>query len=339
MFVEAQVIRQLARANARQGQPVRLGGSVRNEEITYVYRSAPTGQPGDGIRGVSPISPVPLTSDDVLRNMEMIDVFAMGTRQDATRVPPSVIWGIRNELFGNERVADIWNDRIRLYALHGRRELNLDHLLIHAVATTRDGTGGRFELSVRAQDPTGFWLQLHDGMGCPFAAVLPSDKHQSARYLIEFGVGDAMGGKTEIKHFSASLGSNNSKLLAQAVEIWRRYQVADFAGAVDEFETGQLRQTVREKIDSPLAATVAALVLLRADRIDLLQNWLENLSNWFPEMSDPPVLRAWQLAHTESQRLLTLQNVTNWLAQLEPRGLCVVQRRDSLMLRHSQTDC
>jgi hypothetical protein len=128
--------------------------------------------------------------------------------------------------------------------------------------------------------------------------------------------------QARIGHFSASLAHDNSELLAQAVDIWRRYQAADLAGAVDEFEASQLQQIVREKIDSPLAATVATLVLLRADRTDLLRDWLENLSNWFPEMTDPPVLRAWQLARTESHQAPMLHNVTNWLAQLEPRGLC-----------------
>jgi hypothetical protein len=51
--------------------------------------------------------------------------------------------------------------------------------------------------------------------------------------------------------------------LTQAVDIWRRYQAADLAGAVEEFEASQLQQIVREKIDSPLAAAVATLVLLR----------------------------------------------------------------------------
>jgi hypothetical protein len=327
MFVEAEVVRQLARANARQVQPVRLGGSVRNEDVTHVYNPGPAGQPADGIRGGIGMPVTRLTGDDALRNIETVEALAMGTRQDATKMPPSgawaaETWGIRHELFGHESLADIWSDPIRLYAIHGRRELSVDNLALESVTMARDGTGGRVELSIKAEDPTGFWLQVRDGTDCPYAAVLPSDRCQSARYLIEFGVRDAPDGRTEIEHFRASLASTNSELLAKAVDIWRRYQAADLAGAVDEFEASELQHIVREKIESPLAATVAALVLLRADRTDLLRDWLDNLANGFPEMTDPPVLRAWQLARTESQSLMTLQDAADRLAQLEPRGLC-----------------
>jgi hypothetical protein len=68
MFVETEVMRQLAQVGARQTQPVRLGGSVRNEEITYVYRTDFV-RPNDGSRD-GRLGSTPLTGDDVLRNME-----------------------------------------------------------------------------------------------------------------------------------------------------------------------------------------------------------------------------------------------------------------------------
>lgn len=325
MFVESEVVRQLAQAGARPTQPVRLGGSVRNEEVTYVYRTAVV-QPGDGSRDGTLVS-APLTGDDALRNMENVEALAMGARRDAPTMPQSGAWtadtwSVRHELFGHEDVTDIWSERMKLCAIRDRRNLSLDDLILHNVTMAQDGTGGRVELSVRAEDPTGFWLQLHDATGSPFAAVLPTDKGESSTYLIEFAVSNAGNGHTEIKHFSATLARNNSEPLVQAVNIWRRYQAADLAGAIDEFEASQLKDIVREKIDSPLAATIAALVLLRANRIELLRDWLSNLSDWFPGMTDPPVLRACQLARTGLQQLSALHDVVNLFLQLEARGLC-----------------
>lgn len=49
------------------------------------------------------------------------------------------------------------------------------------------------------------------------------------------------------------------------------------------------------KRQDPVAATVAAYLLLRLERFDLLHDWARNLANWFPQMSDGAIIWACQL--------------------------------------------
>jgi hypothetical protein len=48
------------------------------------------------------------------------------------------------------------------------------------------------------------------------------------------------------------------------------------------------------KIYDPYSATVAAYLLLRLERFDLMRDWARNLANWFPFLADGCVIWAWQ---------------------------------------------
>jgi hypothetical protein len=56
-------------------------------------------------------------------------------------------------------------------------------------------------------------------------------------------------------------------------------------------------QMLHDKKADPFAAAVGAFVLLRLRQIELLHNWTENLKNWFPQFSDPKIIRAWHLIY------------------------------------------
>jgi len=95
-----------------------------------------------------------------------------------------------------------------------------------------------------------------------------------------------------VSSVEARLSPLSGGLLGRIAEIWDTYETANVAIAVSELDVNDLRQTVMNKRDFPLAATVAAVLLLRARRLDLLPaSWLANLSNWFPDNPDAPVLR------------------------------------------------
>ena len=53
-----------------------------------------------------------------------------------------------------------------------------------------------------------------------------------------------------------------------------------------------------QKQENPFAAAVGAYLLLRLRRFDLLHDWTLNLANWFPEISDGSVIRAWHQIYT-----------------------------------------
>jgi hypothetical protein len=65
--------------------------------------------------------------------------------------------------------------------------------------------------------------------------------------------------------------------------------------AGEAFEKSDLEQMVRLKLESPLAATVASLILLRTNRLPLLYDWARHLANWFETRPDDAALWAEQV--------------------------------------------
>lgn len=98
-------------------------------------------------------------------------------------------------------------------------------------------------------------------------------------------------------------------------------RTADLGEAVSAFEMSVIEQMVRAKLDSPLAATVAALVLLRANRLDLLHDWLGNLADGFDERPYGPALWAEQVMRQQADRDTAIDEAADYLAELLRRGL------------------
>ena len=113
--------------------------------------------------------------------------------------------------------------------------------------------------------------------------------------------------------------------LGIAAESWRRYTTEHLGSALQEVDGGiDLQGVVAGKIQSPLSAIVAALVLLRANRLDRLpQQWLENLSSWFVEYPDGPVLAAEALSRRQlpSAGRASTGKVADHLLTLLQRGV------------------
>jgi len=107
--------------------------------------------------------------------------------------------------------------------------------------------------------------------------------------------------------------------LAKAYELWEKYRSVNAGEAADLIDMGLLEQILRGKVESPLAATIASIILLRAGRYELLHDWLENLASSFPG-PDGPVLRAEQLMRQARTGASPLR-AAYWLSQLPNRRL------------------
>ena len=66
------------------------------------------------------------------------------------------------------------------------------------------------------------------------------------------------------------------------------------AAAVDVMKRSgfavEVERMLKMKVNSPLAATVGAILLLKGNRLDLMHDWTRNLANWFPALADGVVL-------------------------------------------------
>ena len=103
-----------------------------------------------------------------------------------------------------------------------------------------------------------------------------------------------------------------------AARIWERLRALNAAAAAELIQTSRATSNIDElsragdstiatagqpedfyreseralagKVNSPLGAAVAGLVLLKANRFGLMHDWLRNVGNWFPWIPDGVVL-------------------------------------------------
>jgi hypothetical protein len=152
--------------------------------------------------------------------------------------------------------------------------------------------------------------------------VLPADQGETPRYVLEFDIPYAASGPRHLSRLDVYLSAASPGPLGEAADLWQRYRTADVGEAVSAFELSGLELMVREKLESPLAATVAALIILRANRLDLLHDWVRNLANWFAAQPDGAVLWAEQLMRQRPRGLASaIADATEYILQLLQRGL------------------
>ena len=256
------------------------------------------GTPPDGFITAVPVRPAAVGGGVVASATPVLDA-RYDVHHDKVAWPVTGDWGTGHAIFGSERMTNIWT---------GARAVDLDtgapvprpEIVVVAVShsTLPLQASGAFRVTIRLPySRRGHWLQFEDAIGQSFACVLPGG---AGRYELEIDL-DHMNPAdvyepSSVARVAAGLSPSAQGVVGTVAAIWQTYQTHNAATAAEQIHLDILGDAVEGKVDSPLAATVAATVLLRVRRLDLLRrDWLRNLSNWFPELADPPVLWAEQL--------------------------------------------
>lgn len=350
-FVTGRVNDMLKVASEEVIQPVKLSGLVDNQAITYLgLGQLRTTHPADRQAGAADMQLLVAAgarssherSDSVARQMDEGYGLKIKLSNDLTRN----IWANDinrgHELFGSEHVTQVWSQQVRIFALSHQNWLDhADMFQIHEISRTDDTRHYQIELSINNHDPVGHWIELVDTTGASHGCVLPGDRYVTPRYKLEFDVPFSDNGGRPISRLEAYLSIHNQEPLASVARLWSRYRTADISGAIEFIahsalgsqlgnlesmsamagDMHELEELVRYKLQSPLAATIAALTLLRANRLDLLHTWLRNLANWCEERTDGPALWAEQLMRQSTDRIQFAQDAASYLIKLNERGL------------------
>jgi hypothetical protein len=246
-----------------------------------------------------------------------------------------------HEIFGSERVTDLWQNDTRVTTLAGRQRLGPDDIELHSVAYDENARVYRLDVTFDVPDPLGYWVEAGGGMEGEerHGVVLPTDPAGSMTYRIEADIERIDGPNLysrRLRRLDAWIAPTTEGPVGEAARLWRTYATADAETAALEFEAGALGDMVRAKLESPLAATIAALVLLRAGRLDLIEGWLRNLSECFPTLPDGAVLWTEQVLRQEKDREKAAAKATQSLVRLVQRGLPVTA--EALSYAASQTE-
>lgn len=336
-YLKRRVVELIRAAGSKEDQFIKLGGSSDPETVvTYLVTgnkagasprakrqgaiSVAPGLGGGGIEGGSRTSDVDLLTRSSGSRRPKIS--RVGRTPRPASPPPTVaelqaeatplreqpsdagvgrLWskdfGEGHRLFGGENITDMWQHRVRVWGLLGRRWRGPESIRILDVR--RDKDLGRHVVRLQIEDPDSFghWLQLIDDGGGVHACILPNEWNQQTRTprspVFEIATRRAAGsGQRAITSLEAGLAEQEGPL-GVAANMWRSYSTEHLAAGVAETDASKLKAILKEKTESPLAATVATLILLRANRTDRLpRKWVWNLANWFPELPDGPILLA-----------------------------------------------
>jgi len=285
-FVKAHMATALRQFRSPEKVRVRNGGTPPDGGITSVSVSAvPDMNPDDPLGGI-PDSTHDMALEDALEGRYNVHLGNL-------RWNPS----LRNpQVFGSYPMTHIWRNTI--FASNLRTGLRVAPTEISVRSVDRSSDGEAFRITIELPfDRGGHWLQFADIGGHAFACVLPGDAHVPPIYELEIDF-DKRQDQSEpalVARFEAGLSLQNRGPVADAARIWAIYQARNVQVAASEIHLLRLERVLMGKESSPLAASVAGLVLLRARRFDLLhETWLRNLRDRFPEVPDGAVLFALQ---------------------------------------------
>lgn len=361
-FVRARVLELLKKAQSKERQYVRLGGqSDTSMNVTYVeQRPAVTTGGGwstfeghedmDGFGG-PPSEPDPIPSNEAKWYHDFPtggggpsgppQVSAMLAAETPIRELSSTRrfsprwlkdWNEGHRMFGSETVTALWQQRTKVWSIGQKKWRGPS--VIRIAEVSRDEGRGRFRvrMQITEKDPVGHWLQMTDELGNVHACMLPRDlgpksmNEPNPVYEVSYDRSEPDDeNKREIVRLDANL-DEQSGALGLVTRLWRSYTITDVAAAVKASETAELRGVIENKIDSPLGATVAALVLLRANRLDRLPlAWLRNLASWFVELPDGPILyaerRLREKQKNKNSRAAALKEAADILLLMTDRGI------------------
>jgi hypothetical protein len=228
-----------------------------------------------------------------------------------------------HRLFGSETVTRLWQERAKVWSIGGKKWLDRNAIRISEVARDDDRDRFRIQLEIAERSKSGHWLQLVDERQIAHACMLPGDEDMQPVFELRMVRAPQSAGRS-ILRLEAQLG-NVQGPLGRAAATWRRYTTEHLAAALKEVDADELKAILAGKFESPLAATIAALVLLRANRLDRLPlRWMMNLATEFPYLPDGVILFAERRLRERLSRQKApeaLVEAANSLLLMRERGL------------------
>ena len=292
---------------------------------------------------------VSLETEVVLREDEppAVQVFradlrpASGAPSDHTRL---------HEAFASESLTDIWAKTVKLFNLTKGRWVDPGGLVLHRVDRAHDGSSYRVELSITG-DRGNHWLEFHQyeesaGPRALVALLLPDnippsrrgpDDSTRPRYRLELEWVEFSPGKRFIRRTDVGLAAEQTDPhLTSAAILWDLFSRADIRQALAESEERFLEYTIRSKFEAPLAAIVAGLMLVRAERWNSLHDWFKNVAKCFEYLPDGPVLWNEQLLRKPEVGVGDCYNPVRQLFSLGERGLPVTGEAFNYALKQAE---
>lgn len=241
-----------------------------------------------------------------------------------------------HKILGSEDLTEPWRDTLRISGLsNGKSGGHAQLKILSSAQAERTGSLHRVRIRFRVVviDPIGHVLSITDKNGCRYCCVLPADATPPA-FQLEIDIVD----RTFVR-FSVYLSPQQPGPAGAVANAWSRMRALDAAAAAGSFGKSKLAakldaafgsggSALASKSDSPLAAAIGAVLLLKGNRFDLMHDWTRNLANWFPSLPDGVVLWTEQSRRMAAGKELDPELIS-WLVQ-ELSSRCLPFTADGL---------
>lgn len=304
-FVRARMTDVLKEFKSTEKARVRDGGTPPEGGITFVRKREP-------VRGDRPA-----VASSVSALADRYDV-----HHDNLSWTPQDDYGTGHDIFGSERMTDIWAYTLRVNDLRSGAEISRDQIVVRYVRRSDDTRTFLIGLELPFS-PYGHWLQFTDAVGSEFACSLGGDQPLTPVYELEIDFERGGEGQpSRVSKLEAGLSSQAPGPMGVVARIWDTYETHNVAVAAGDVDLALMEEVLQGKMKSPLSAAAAGVILLRARRFDLLHDtWLRNLSDWFPDHPDGAVLWAEQVRLTGRPEGEAVETRLDHLGRLTDRGL------------------
>ncbi|WP_141103982.1 caspase family protein [Rhizobium sp. R634] len=231
-------------------------------------------------------------------------------------------------IFGSEAVTFPWLDKLRIIGLSTHQVF--DHQVVKVLSSAQTAATSelhRLQISFRVAvpDPIGHLIVIENQRQRRFCSVLPSDVDERT-FQLEMDVEDR-----DYFNFSIYLSPQNDGPAGRIAAAWDQLRARDVITAAgrlksdveseltNAFKDGE--EALRLKLRSPLAATVATVLLLKGNQFERMYDWARNLANWFPAMPDSVVLWTEQCRRMTAGRALDPELIPWFVRELSRRSL------------------
>lgn len=236
------------------------------------------------------------TTSQIISNYKHVDL----------RVPEPVGRAIRSPLkdeaimhgvFGHESVTEPFVKSVKAYDLATGRVFNLNRLITKG-AYSSEGQGGInvwIDLEVfPGEGALLFQVKSSRDSSSYLGVVVPRDKELAIPIRLDlFASPPGEDHVWRFTSFTARLGPSEEHGTAWS-KLWQIQRIgllSDRASAADAMKGSEMLQDlVYRKIESPVAAALAATIIVEAGSDELISDWPKNIANWFKAYPEGPVL-------------------------------------------------
>jgi hypothetical protein len=326
-YVKQRVRELLARKSATKIQPVEPNGIPYDGDMLVAERPGPkveTGAP-EGPPPISappppvgPSGPLDPSLADVLtsRSSEILRGFVQLSENEVAPLRRSAIqqpgyrgdladYDIMRRIFKHETITNPWIDTLEIIDAENESPLPPQTVELWEASSEQVHNTLTAWVDVRVEPGGGraVWIRAGGKVGHPcYAVIIPRDQNYSVPVRLDIAYrlqdGDA---EWTLDAMSARVAKPRNNLgSSDAQRIWEGLWHVQVVEALSDLgragmAAGQfveMEDVLREKLESPVAAAIAATVLLRCGGLDYLHDWPRNLANWIEWLPDGPVLWA-----------------------------------------------